>query len=197
MLWALDKMKINVRSLGKDKPGSRTNSALNRRVEVTFDFFQQAESKPLRVDHIAERGIKLLKSQWTLDKDAAQRLLCVLAKMRNTSIDDRYFINQAVAKVDGTNKFPEPIDWSRMRYSLSNPMFFGPKVDDAQMLKHLGLLDTQVIEGIVKLRQLITYYSGAPAIGALTTGNAFRALDAWFQKQLKDEKSIYHCYKSF
>jgi hypothetical protein len=76
--------------------------------------------------------------------------------------------------------------------STFNPDFFGLQVSDGRVLKNLELLDPQIIEGIVKLRQLITYYSGAPALGALTTGKGFRAFDAWFQKQLSNE-----CYKSF
>ena len=197
MLLSLDKIKVNVGSLGKDEPVSKTDRALNRRVEIIFDFTQQAQSQPLAMDQVALRCIKILQNQRTLDKAAAQRLLCVMGKMRNPGVDDRYFTKETVAAAATTNKRPDPTEWTRMRYLLSNPIFYGPKVNDGRVLKNLELLDTQVIEGIVKLRQLITYYSGAPALGALTTGKGFRAFDAWFQKQLSDENSIYRCYKSF
>jgi hypothetical protein len=197
MLLSLNKIKVNVGSLGKDEPVSKADRALNRRVEVIFDFTQQAQSQPLAVDQVTLRCIKILQNQRTLDKAAAQRLLCVMGKMRNPGVDDRYFTKETVAAVARTNKQPDPTEWTRMRYLLSNPIFYGFKVNDGRVLKNLELLDTQVIEGIVKLRQLITYYSGAPALGALTTGKGFRAFDAWFQKQLSDENSIYRCYKSF
>jgi hypothetical protein len=197
MLLSLNKIKVNVGSLGKDEPVSKTDRTMNRRVEVIFDYTQQAQYQPLTMDQVTLRCIKILQNQRTLDKDAAQRLLCMMGKMRNSGVDDRYFTQQTVGDVARTNKQPDPIEWPRMRYSLSNPNFYGTQVSDGRVLKNLELLDTQMMEGIVKLRQLITYYSGAPALGALTTGKGFRAFDAWFQKQLSDENSIYRCYKSF
>lgn len=197
MLLALNRINVNVGSLGEDEPVSKADRALNRRVEVIFDHTQQSRFEPLAVDQVVSRSLKVLQNQRTLDNAAAQRLLCLLSKMRNPGVDDRYFTKDVVENVARTNKEPDPTEWSRIRYSLSNSAFFSPQIGDGQVLKGLELLDTQMIEGIVKLRQIIEYYSGAPAIGALTTGKGFRSFDAWFQKQLGDENSIYRCYRSF
>jgi len=197
MLLALNKINVNVGSLGEDEPVSKTDRALNRRVEVIFDHTQQSKSGPLAIDQVISRSLRLLQNQLTLDKAAAQRLVCMLSKMRNPGVDDQYFTKEVVVDFDRTNKRPDPTEWSRMRYSLSNAGFFSPQTSDEKVLKNLEFLDAQMIDGIVKLRQLIEYYSGAPAIGALTTGKGLRAIDAWFHKQLGDENSIYGCYRNF
>jgi hypothetical protein len=195
MLLALNRINVQVGSLGEDEPVSKVDRALNRRVEVIFDHTQQSQSDPLKIDDVISRSLRLLQSQQKLDKAAAQRLVCMLSKMRDPRVDDRYFTKDVAAHVARTNKRPDPTDWARMRYSLSNASVFGPQVSDEKVLKSLEWLDAQVMEGIVKLRLLILYYTGA--LHALTTGKEFRSLEAWYQKQLSDENSIYRCYRNF
>jgi hypothetical protein len=196
MLAGLTKIKFNVGSLGKDEPVSKIDRALNRRVEIILDYSEKAQLQSLKLDEVTSRCIKLLKSQRTLDKEIAQRLLCMIGKMRNSGVDDRFATAQLITDIDKTNKPVDPVDWPRMRYSLSNPDFYGPKVGDAQVVKHLESLDRQMIDGILRHRQLVTYYSGVPLLGALSTGKVFRALDEWMHKQMRDGKSIYGCYSN-
>ena len=194
---ALEKLEISVGSLGEDEPVSKTVHELNRRVEVIIEYTVAKVAPPVQLDEITSRLRKLLSNQRIIDAAAAQRLLCIVSKMK-PGVDDRFFWAQAVLDADRTNKPFDPVNASRIRYDLVNPAFFGQNVGDEQVIKNAQrLLDDVVIAGIHKLRQLINYYSGAPAIGALVTGRGLRALDEWFQKQLKNPNSIYHCYKDF
>lgn len=195
MLSSLDRIRVNVGSIGKDEPVSKTDHARNRRVEVIFEFARPAPSRPLTPSQVAERSLKILQAQRTLDKNVAQRLICLMDKMKSPAFDDRYMSTHLVSETDRTGRPTGPHEWPRLRYSLIVPDFFGPAVSDGQVLKNLEKLDEQVMEGIMFLRRRINYYSGVPVVGALSTVKAFRALDAWFQRQLGNENSVYRCYR--
>jgi len=195
-----NKIRINIGSLGKDEPASKTDRALNRRVEVLFTYSAERRPESLSMGQVTSRCIELLRKQQSLSKDDAQRLLCVMGKMRNSDVDDRindrFATSDVIGNIDRTNRPVEPDQWPRLRYSLSNPSFYGPKVSDAQVLKNLQTLNRWVIDGILLHRKLVNYYSGVPVVGALSTGKTFRAFDAWINKQFKDELSVYSCYRN-
>jgi outer membrane protein OmpA-like peptidoglycan-associated protein len=116
----LDKIEYVVASYGEERPFSRTLQTLNRRVELTLYRDYRPPPQPLDEDNTFKRQTDLLQRNPTRDPDTTQRLRCLLVKMRQAGVDDRYVNETQVFLITRDNKLPgadgvepSPFDASR------------------------------------------------------------------------------------
>jgi outer membrane protein OmpA-like peptidoglycan-associated protein len=191
----LDKIEYAVASYGEDRPFSRNLQTLNRRVELTVYRDYRPPPQPLDQDTTLKRQTDLLRKNPTRDPDTTKRLQCLLEKVRQPGVDDRYVNDTQVFLINRDNKMPGPTEWNRVRSSLLHPGLFNPQVPDAQVIKNLERLDEDIASGIVKMIQIVDYASGADhGLGLLALATAFKQFNAWVMERLKDQASIYSCY---
>ena len=191
----LDKIEYAVASYGETRPFSRNLQTLNRRVELTLYRDYRPPPQPLDEDTTLKRQTELLQNNPTRDPDTTERLRCLLVKLRQPGVDDRYANDTQVFLINRDNKLPGPAEWNRVRSTLLEPGLFSPQIPDDRVIANLESLDEEIAGGIVKMIQIIDYASGAEwGLGLLALANAFKEFNAWVMAQLKDQASIYSCY---
>lgn len=191
---SVDQIQYEVRSFGEERPISRRIQALNRRVEITLFRDTTPPPAPLSLDITVTRLEGLLTGS-TLDPDTATRIRCLLGKVRDPNSDDRFFNETQVFLVNRDNAMPQPTEWNRVRNLILNPDLFAPSISDAQVRANLGRIDEDIIYGVGKMNQMITYASGADyGLGLLALSRAFKELNKWLIERLDDPKSVYSCY---
>ena len=150
---------------------------------------------PLDLDTTITRITKLLPTQTTLDPDQVKRLQCLLEKVRQPGMDDRYASETQVFLMSRDNKMPGPTEWRRVLSELLHPSLFSPQVTDDQVLINLRELDYDIGNGVAKMNQIIDYASGAEwGLGLMALSNAFKQFNRWVLERLRDPASIYSCY---
>jgi hypothetical protein len=191
----LERIEYVVASYGEDRPFSRNLQTLNRRVEVTVHRDYRPPPQPLDEDITLKRQTDLLQKDPTRDPDTTKRLQCLLLKMRQPGVDDRYVNDTQVFLINRDNKMPEPTEWNRVRSTLLDPGLFRPEVPDDRVIANLERLDEEIAGGIVKMNQIIAYASGPDwGLGLLALATAFKQFNAWVMERFRDEASIYSCY---
>src|SRR4029079_12446792 len=86
----VESIQYVIESYGEDRPISKTINSLNRRVEISLVRDETPPPAPLDIDVTITRITTLLQTQTTLDADQVQRLRCLLQKVRQPGMDDRY-----------------------------------------------------------------------------------------------------------
>jgi hypothetical protein len=191
----LDRIEYVVASFGETRPFSRTLQSLNRRVEVTVHRDYLPPPQPLDEDITLRRQTDLIQQNLTRDPGTTARLQCLLLKLRQSGIDDRYVNDTQVFLINRDNKFPGPPEWNRVRSTLLDPRLFSPQVPDDRVIKNLEQLDEDIAGGIVKMNQIIAYAQGADyGLGLLALATAFKQFNAWVMERFVDRASIYSCY---
>lgn len=190
----VERIEYVIESYGEDRPFSTRLHTLNRRVEVTVYRDYTPPPDPLVLDEVIVRVTPLLSSP-TLTPEAVKRLKCVLAKIKQPGMDDRFATDTQVFLIKRDNQMPRPEEWSRVLSRLLHPDLFGPQVPEDRLTTNLRLLDEDIAGGIVKMSQIIAYASGAEwGLGLLALPKAFKQFNAWIIDRLKDQASIYSCY---
>jgi len=195
MAGSVKKIKYDVESLGKDAPISPGNPALNRRVELSFDYTRLASFQPMPLDQVIARCLRLLRGQKVLYAGADKILACILNKLKNLSTDDRYVNRDNVFAIGSSNKIPDPEQWNRMRFYLVNPNYFGAGIKDEQVLKNLEVLDRGIIEGVQEINRTIAYHEGIPISEGASLPKAIREIRSWVDKRVDESNSVYSCFK--
>ena len=191
----LDRIEYVAESYGETRLFSRNLHTLNRRVEVIVHRDYSPPPQPLDEDTTLKRQTDLLQKNPTRDPDTTKRLECLLQKMRQSGVDDRYVNDTQVFLINRDNKLPSPAEWNRVRSHLLHPDLFSPQVTDQQVITNLERLDEDIAGGIVKMNQIIDYASGPDyGLGLLALANAFKQFNAWVMDRFKDQNSIYSCY---
>jgi outer membrane protein OmpA-like peptidoglycan-associated protein len=192
----VESIQYVIESYGEDRPISKKINSLNRRVEISLVREQTPPPTPLDLDITITRITKLLQTQTTLDPDQVQRLQCLLQKVRQPGMDDRYATeNQVFLVMYRDNHFPTATEWSRALSTLLHPGLFSPQVSDDQVLINLREFDYDIGGGVSKMNQLINYASGADyGLGLMALSSAFKQFNKWVLERLKDPLSIYSCY---
>jgi outer membrane protein OmpA-like peptidoglycan-associated protein len=191
----LDKIEYAVASYGETRPFSSSLQTLNRRVELTLYRDYRPPPQPLDEDTTLKRQTDLLQKHPTRDPDTTERLRCLLVKMRQSGVDDRYVNDTQVFLINRDNKLPGPTEWNRVRSTLLEPRLFAPQIPDHQVIANLERLDEEIAGGIVKMIQIMDYAHGPDhGLGLRALANAFKQFNAWVMTQLKDQASIYSCY---
>jgi OmpA family len=185
---ALQKIQFKVESAGKTHPISR-QPELNRRVEVTLLYTTVPRLMPLNLSSVITRCINLLNTRRVSSDPQVKRELCMLQKMQLSNTDDRFVSGgQNVLDIQNKNRFPEPDQWNRVRFHLTNPNFFGNHIEDIRVLGSLDWLDDQIIQVKDKVNEILALQGGA-------TKRSIEQLRSWLEDRVKDSKSIYNCYK--
>jgi len=191
----VESIQYVIESYGEDRPISRTIQSLNRRVEISLVRDQMPSPTPLDLDVTITRLTKVLPTQTTLDPDQVKRLQCLLEKVRQPGMDDRYASEMQVLLMARDNKMPGPTEWKRVLSELLHPSLFSPQVTDDQVLINLRELDYDIGNGVAKMNQMIDYASGAEwGLGLMALSNAFKQFNKWVLERLRDPASIYSCY---
>jgi outer membrane protein OmpA-like peptidoglycan-associated protein len=191
----LDRIEYVVESYGETRLFSRNLHTLNRRVEVIVHRDYRPPPQPLDENITLTRQTDLLQKNPTRDPDTTKRLQCLLLKMRQSGVDDRYVNETQVFLINRDNKLPSPTEWNRVRSTLLHPDLFSPQVPDQQVIANLERLDEEIAGGIVKMNQIIDYASGPDwGLGLLALANAFKQFNAWVIERFRDQTSIYSCY---
>jgi outer membrane protein OmpA-like peptidoglycan-associated protein len=191
----VDRIEYVVASYGEDRPISRSLQSLNRRVEVTVYRDYRPPPQLLDEDITLKRQTDLLLSNPTRDPDTTKRLQCLLLKMRQSGVDDRYVNDTQVFLINRDNKKPGPTEWNRVRSTLLDPALFNPQVPDDRVIANLERLDEEIAGGIVKMIQISDYAQGPDwGLGLLALANAFKQFNAWVMERFRDQASIYSCY---
>ena len=184
-----------IESYGEDRPISKTINSLNRRVEISLVRDETPSPTPLDIDVTITRITTLLQTQTTLDADQVKRLQCLLQKVRQPGMDDRYASDMQVFLINRDNRMPGPTDWNRVLTRLLHPSLFSPQVTDDQVLINLRELDYDIGGGVAKMNQIIEYASGVDwGLGLRALSNAFKQFNKWVIERLHDQASIYSCY---
>jgi outer membrane protein OmpA-like peptidoglycan-associated protein len=191
-------IKINTKSFGETKPLIRATTeaehARNRRVEVLLPTPRpRCPRVPLRA--VVQRALKLLPRLGSAEQ--AQRIRCLLGKVVQKGGDDRWVYGQLALEVYNNDLRLGTYPFSLLRDALSMETF-GAAVPDAQILKNLELIDGRIIQGIGTVNELmgrlkLAASQGVPLIGKM---KAMDALRAWMFERVKDDKSIYSCYRN-
>jgi len=188
---------ITAQSFGETRPlvkaRSEAEHARNRRVEVQLQ-------KPLRrctrasLRTTVGRGLKLLSR--LAAKDQAQRIGCVLRKLLRPGTDDRSVFPELVSTVENKALALGTYPFSLLRDSLSM-RDIGAAASDAGLLASLESIDAGIIAGIRTMNQRIQVLSGAASAGVpmMARYKAVDALRAWMHERVKDDASIYSCYR--
>jgi outer membrane protein OmpA-like peptidoglycan-associated protein len=191
----VDRIEYVVASYGETRPFSRKLQTLNRRVEVTLLRDYRPPPQSLDEDITLKRQTDLLRRNPTRDPDTTKRLQCLLQKMRQSGVDDRYVNETQVFLINRDNTLPRPTEWNRVRSTLLNPGLFGPQVSDEVVIANLERLDEEIAGGVVKMNQIIAYAGGPDwGLGLLALATAFKQFNAWVVERIRDETSIYSCY---
>jgi len=191
----LDKIQYIVESYGEDRPFSRNLQTLNRRVEITLLRDYRPPPQPLDEDITLKRQSELLQKTPTRDPDTTKRLQCLLQKMRQSGVDDRYVNDTQVFLINRDNKMPGPTEWNRVRSTLLDPRLFSPQIPDERVIANLLRLDEEIAGGIVKMNQIQAYASGIDhGLGLRALATAFKQFNAWVMERFRDQSSIYSCY---
>jgi outer membrane protein OmpA-like peptidoglycan-associated protein len=191
----LDRIEYVVESYADTRPFSRNLHTLNRRVELTVRRDYRPSPQPLDEDITLKRQTDLLQRNATRDPDTTKRLQCLLLKMRQSGVDDRYVNDTQVFLINRDNKLPAPTEWNRVRSTLLDPGLFSSQVPDDRVIANLEQLDEEIAGGIVRMNQIIAYASGADwGLGLQALATAFKQFNAWVIKRLRDPASIYSCY---
>lgn len=205
------RINIETKSFGKTKPfvsGSTEDThARNRRVEV-FLPTPLPQEHPVLLQDVAKRASELLQRTGNqLTPEQVQRISCLLNKVMQKGVDDRYVGKELVLDVYNSGKTKNVAG----KISLTNPKYiflreelskrdrFGPSVPDARFLKNLELIDGEIIEGIGKVNELISRLSGAMTQGVPLSSSIFAAIEwlrNWMFHRVKDNISIYSCYQN-
>jgi hypothetical protein len=192
---AVDRIQYVVTSYGEDRPISRTMQSLNRRVEVTVYRDYRPPPQPLDEDATLRRQLDILQNRGTSDSATTKRLECLLLKLRQSDVDDRYANDTQVFLINRDNKLPAPTEWNRVRSTVLDPNLFDPRAPEASVIRNLEQLDEDIAGGIAKMIQIIDYAQGPDyGLGLLALANAFKQFNAWVMTQLKSPASIYSCY---
>jgi outer membrane protein OmpA-like peptidoglycan-associated protein len=191
----VESIEYVIESYGEDRPISKKLNSLNRRVEITLLREQTPSPTPLDLDVTVTRANKLLTAPNRLDPETVKRLQCVLQKVRQPGMDDRYATDMQVFLMYRDNHFPTATEWNRALSTLLHPDLFSPQISDDQVLTNLGKLDEDIGTGIQKMNQIIAYASGAEwGLGLMALSNAFKEFNKWVLERLHDQASIYSCY---
>ncbi|MGH9754282.1 MAG: OmpA family protein [Blastocatellia bacterium] len=189
---------ITPRSFGETRPliKARTEAghARNRRVEVFLPIpLPRCPRVSLRA--VVKRALTLLPRLWMPEQ--AQRISCLLSKVIQKGADDRWIPSQGVLNVYDTASPLGAYPFTLLRDQLSSVDTFGPAVPDASVLRTLEWIDGQIIEGMGEVNKKIQVLSGAASQGVslMKTMKAMDALRAWMHARVKDDSSIYSCYR--
>ena len=191
-------MTITAQSFGETRPlvKARTEAehARNRRVEVQLQKpLRRCTRAPMRPT--IGRGLKLLSR--LASKEQAQRIGCVLRKLLQKGVDDRWVFSHLVTTVENKRLAFGTYPFSLLRDRLSLPDF-GAAASDAGLLASLQSMDAGIIAGMQTMNQRIQVLSGAATVGVpmVATYKAVDALRAWMHERIKDDASIYSCYRN-
>jgi flagellar motor protein MotB len=191
----VESIQYVIESYGEDRPISKKINSLNRRVEISLVRDETPPPAPLDIDVTITRITSLLQTQTTLDPEQVQRLRCLLQKVRQPGMDDRYASDMQVFLMYRDNRMPGPTDWNRVLSRLLHPALFSPQVTDDQVLVNLRELDYDIGNGVAKMNQIIDYASGAEwGLGLMALSNAIKEFNKWVLERLRDPASIYSCY---
>jgi OmpA family len=191
----VESIQYVIESYGEDRPISKKINNLNRRVEISLVREEKPPPTPLDIDITINRLTTLLPTQTTLDPDQVKRLQCLLQKVRQPGMDDRFATDTQVNLMYRDNKMPGPTEWNRVLSRLLDPALFRPQVTDDQVLINLRELDYDIGNGVAKMNQIIDYASGAEwGLGLMALSNAIKQFNKWVIERLRDPNSIYSCY---
>ncbi len=191
----LDRIQYVVTSHGEDQLFSRTQQALNRRVEITVHRDYSPPPQPLDKDSTIRRQRALLMGASQLDPAVSSRMLCLLGKVMEEGSDDRYANDTQVFLINRDNAMPAPTEWNRALAHLLDPRLFGPTTSDARVAANLARLDEDIISGILRMNQIVAYASGASwGLGLLALSTSFKQFNTWVNERLRNSSSIYSCY---
>jgi len=188
---------ILTKSFGETKPliGAKNEAehAQNRRVEV---FLPKLQPRCPRVSlrAVIDRALRLLPRLQS--PETAKRLNCVLLKLKDRAVDDRWAYGQLVLDVFNNDRPFGTYSFSVLRDSLSMSSMYGPSVPDAQILRSLEQLDGNINQGIQTLNQYMQRlrFAASQGVPLISRMKATDALRAWMFERTRDRKSIYSCY---
>jgi hypothetical protein len=193
-----NQMTITPESFGETRPITRAKTeaghAQNRRVEALLQKLRpRCPRVPLRA--VVKRALTLLPRLGSPEQ--AQRISCLLRKVLQKGSDDRWIAAQGVLNVYNA---PSPLGtypFNLLRDQLSIAEVFGPAAPDAGVLRILEWVDNQIIDGMGEVNKRIHLLSGAASQGIplINTMKAMDALRAWMHGRVKDDSSIYSCYR--
>lgn len=190
---------IAARSFGETKPLIKAKTeiehARNRRVEV---YLPATKSLCRRVSlrAVVKRAVGLLPRLQSPEQ--AKRLNCLLQKVIQKGVDDRWAGPELVLNVYNTNQLIGTYPFLLLRDQLTIAGVFGDSVSDAQILVFLEKIDESIISGISEVNKKIHLLSGAVSQGVplISTMKAVDGLRAWMHKQVQNDQSIYSCYRN-
>jgi flagellar motor protein MotB len=183
----LNHLQFEVLSRG-EYAASSPHHELSRRVEVELGYTESPPAPPLKLDAVVRRCLDLLQNQRTINGDTAQRSRCMLTKLLDLNIDDRYVHRDRIPQIVAENRTLHPTDWNRVRFVMVNPGMFGNDVSDEQVLRNLAEFEGILIAGGQAITQLFDQHGGAVPV-------AIQALRDWTDQRLDDAQSIYSCYR--
>jgi hypothetical protein len=191
-------LTITTKSFGESKPLVRATTesehARNRRVEVLMQK-PRPRCPRVSVHAVVRRGLKLLPSLGS--KEQAQRLNCVLRKVLQKGADDRWVDTEVAQRVFNNSLQMGTYRFGLLRDGLSVGEVFGTKVPDAKILAGLQGMDERIVEGMGRVNQLMVKlnFAATQGIPLIDKMKAMDALRAWMLARIKDDSSIYRCYK--
>jgi len=193
------RLRYDVLSYGESHRVSRREHRRNRRVEILLLRQITAHPQPLPLPTVLSRLTALLERDDRLKSDSGQRIRCIIETMSQTDVDDRWARHGQVFHMNRDNRVPTPTEWNRARFYLTDPTSFGPTIPDGKVVENLLQLDRDIVDGVVEMNRIIdranVKWKRAP-LGWLALSDAFKRFNSWLFERFKDEKSLYHCYRS-
>jgi len=157
---------------------------------VTLTYSTVSKPRKLDFDEVIKKSTQILKTNTTLDPAQRERLKCIISKLQDAKVDDRIISGgQSVLNVaNDPNKLQNLDEWNRARLHFMNPTLTDPNSGSDSVLKSLQWLDNMTIEAVQKINQIIDLQGAATPAGV-------KRLRDWVAAQLKNNNSIYQCYK--
>jgi OmpA family len=190
------KISFFVESLGEGSPSSSNSTeagrAQNRRVEVFTSALGKGTSVTghihrVPIEDVSKRGLGLLKqSRFNLGPVEVDVLSCLLRKVLPDDADDRYVDGNLVRMVWDTGH-PRP-QWFSLKGALTVKDAFGPDVSDDDFIRRLKQWNDWIVQGMDVVNQITGTQGGA-------TSRGIEALKQWMADQMKNDNSVYSCYK--